>query len=148
MVQRRGRTKRRSISRRPLLIEQLGERRVFAAITGEVFNDTNHSLHRDQTESGVGNRLIFVDANQNQRLDQGEHISLSNADGVFQFPTMEIGQHAVRLFRGSEQQPQTFPVVAQQDLLSVNSIDATSIGMTHGQWHTLSHSHGCWNQVV
>ena len=141
MVQRRGRTKRRSISRRPLLIEQLGERRVFAAITGEVFNDTNHSLHRDQTESGVGNRLIFVDANQNQRLDQGEHISLSNADGVFQFPTMEIGQHAVRLFRGSEQQLQTFPVVAQQDLLSGNSIDATSIGMNHGQWHTLSPSH-------
>ena len=61
---------------------------------------------------------------------------------------MEIGQHAVRLFRGSEQQLQTFPVVAQQDLLSVNSIDATSIGMTHGQWHTLSILMRCWNQVV
>ncbi|MEC8473045.1 MAG: cadherin-like domain-containing protein [Planctomycetota bacterium] len=140
MVQRRGRTKHRAISRRPLLIEQLGERRVFAAITGEVFNDINHSLHRDQTESGVGNRLIFIDANQNQRLEQGEPISLSNTDGLFQFQGVELGQHAVRLFRGSEQQLQTFPVVAQQELLSVNSIDASSIGITHGQWHTLSPS--------
>ena len=71
--------------RRRLLVERLGERRVLAAISGAVFEDADLSLQREVGESAAASRLVFIDANRNDRLDNGEPVSITGEDGSFRF---------------------------------------------------------------
>ena len=91
MARRQSRTKRPFLLRRRLLIEQLGERCVLAAITGEVFNDLNESLNHQSSEPLSEQRLVFLDVNQNRQLDFPEPVALSSSEGQFEFEGLQSG---------------------------------------------------------
>lgn len=98
--------------RRRLLVERLGERRVLAAISGAVFEDADLSLQREVDESAAASRLVFIDSNQNERLDNGEPIAITGEDGSFRFEGLADGRYLLRLFNGTSTQIQTTPVQA------------------------------------
>ena len=98
--------------RRRLLIERLAERRVLAAITGEVFEDINFSLRRESAEAALEGRVLYLDSNQNSTLDNGEAVALSDSAGQFTFPSLSEGTYLVRIFNGTTTQQQTFPIEA------------------------------------
>ena len=102
-------------TRRRLLVERLGERRVLAAIAGMVFEDANHSLRLDDVESGAATRLVYLDLNDNGEFDVDESYSLADSDGSFLFPDLANGTYLVRLFSGTDSQTQTYPVEATLD---------------------------------
>ncbi len=109
---RRLKSNRRTVVRRRLLVEQLGDRRVLAAITGAVFDDANFSFHRDQGEVNLASRLVYIDANDNATLDEGEQFVVAEQDGTFSFPNLGDGTYLLRLFNGTSSQQQTSPVEA------------------------------------
>ena len=107
-LKRRGR-------RRRLLLEHLGDRRVLAAITGAVFEDLNHSFQLDTGDQDAPHRLVYIDANQNTRIDAGERYALADAAGNYTFDDVADGTYDLRLYNGTDTQFQTFPVLATLD---------------------------------
>ena len=138
MVKRRNRTKRTFRLHRRLHVERLRERCVLAAITGEIFEDANLSLKQEPQESGLAERLVFVDLNQNTKLDSAEPIALSDASGAFRIEGMEPGDYTVRLYSGGSNQTQTLPVAANQQHLSSNDGNATQVLASQGHWYSLN----------
>lgn len=138
MARRQSRTKRPFLLRRRLLIEQLGERCVLAAITGEVFNDLNESLNHQSSEPLSEQRLVFLDVNQNRQLDFPEPVALSSSEGQFEFEGLQSGEYFVHLFRGGPQQQQTFPAAATAEFLSDNAINATQLVLSGDYWYSLN----------
>jgi hypothetical protein len=103
--------KRRS-HRRRLLVEHLSDRRVLAAITGAIFEDLNHSFRLDGGDADAPHRLVYIDANQNTRIDAGERYALADADGNYKFDDVADGTYDLRLYNGTDTQFQTVPVSA------------------------------------
>lgn len=98
--------------RRRLLVEHLGDRRVLAAITGAVFEDLNHSFQLDAGDADAPHRLVYIDTNQNTRIDAGEPYALADAEGNYRFENVSNGIHELRLFNGTDTQYQTTPISA------------------------------------
>jgi hypothetical protein len=97
---------------RRLSLQVLDDRRVLAAIVGSVFHDANDSLRRDAEELGLPSRLVYVDQNNNSRLDATEQYALAGADGSFSIDNMPDGDYTVRLYSGTSSQIQTTPTSA------------------------------------
>ena len=106
------RSQKRRSHRRRLLVEHLGDRRVLAAITGAVFEDLNHSFQLDAGDASAPHRLVYIDTNQNTRIDAGEPYALADAEGNYRFDNVSDGMHELRLFNGTDTQYQTTPVSA------------------------------------
>jgi hypothetical protein len=106
------RSQKRRSHRRRLLVEHLGDRRVLAAITGAIFEDLNHSFQLDSGDADAPHRLVYIDANQNTRIDAGEPYALADEEGNFRFDDVPDGTHELRLFNGTDTQFQTMPVSA------------------------------------
>ncbi|MCG8652287.1 MAG: dockerin type I domain-containing protein, partial [Pirellulales bacterium] len=98
--------------RRRLLVEHLGDRRVLATISGAVYDDANFSFQRDPSETTLGHRLVYIDANDNATLDNGEQFVVAADNGSFAFPNLQDGTYILRLFNGTASQQQTAPVEA------------------------------------
>lgn len=129
---------RRAVVRRRLQIEKLVDRRVLAAITGDVFDDANHSLSRDGGELGAASRLVYVDTNDNAVLDLGEKIALANESGEFQFSDVEDGTYQIRLFNGSSSQIQTVPVGTDGIGQVFDVVDASQLIATEATLHLIA----------
>jgi len=128
MGNRTNRTNRpKGLTRRRLLIERLGQRRVLAAITGTVFDDANYSFQFEEDESGAFERLVYVDTNGNEQLDVDESYSLTQSDGSFSLPALADGTYLVRLYNGTDSQIQTFPIEATVDGETVDVTDAIQL---------------------
>ncbi len=97
---------------RRLSLQVLDDRRVLAAIAGSVFDDTNDSLRREIDESGLESRLVYIDQNDNSKMDQGEQYALTDAAGNFSIENLTAGDYSVRLFSGTQSQIQTTPNTA------------------------------------
>ncbi len=106
------RSQKRRSHRRRLLVEHLGDRRVLAAITGAIFEDLNHSFHLDAGDVDAPHRLVYIDANQNTRIDAGEPYALADDAGNYRFDNVPDGVHELRLYNGTDTQFQTMPVSA------------------------------------
>ncbi len=106
------RSQKRRSHRRRLLVEHLGDRRVLAAITGAIFEDLNHSFHLDAGDVEAPHRLVYIDANQNTRIDAGEPYALADDAGNYRFDNVPDGVHELRLYNGTDTQFQTMPVSA------------------------------------
>lgn len=119
---------------RRLSLQVLDDRRVLAAIVGSVFDDGNDSLRRDIGESGLEQRLVYVDQNNNAQLDHGEHFALTDANGEFSFDNLSDGDYAVRLFAGTPSQVQTTPssVILLHDAVLRDDITAAVPAMVLG----------------
>ena len=71
-----------------------GVQQLFSMI-GYAFNDANANAAFDSGESGVFNRAIYVDANDNGVRDTGEQTSVTDASGLYQF-RLPKGNHRLR----------------------------------------------------
>ncbi len=66
-------------------------------IVGTVHVDLDGDGRRDANENGTGNDRVYLDANDNARLDAGETSVLSGAGGDYEFADLAAGTHRVRL---------------------------------------------------
>ena len=117
----------RRIRRRQLRVECLGQRRLLAAITGSVFEDANHSSHREVGELNAPERLIYIDANDNATLDADERFVVGETDGTFEFDGVADGDYLIRLFNGTSTQSQTTPLSARIVGAAIAETSATQV---------------------
>lgn len=93
-------------------LEKLEDRHLLAAVTGEVYFDTNADGLRQPAEIGVADVRVFIDQNANGRLDPiSEMQTRTDAAGKYAFPSLVDGKYEVRI----EPEPglvQTAPVVS------------------------------------
>ena len=79
--------------------EPLEDRQLFAGIAsirGFVFNDVNSNLRRDTGESGIASVTVYLDSNNNRKLDTSEKRTTTDASGNFQFTSLGAGSYIVR----------------------------------------------------
>ena len=99
------RTSRRSASRSTRMLEALESRLLMshapvtpagtASISGTVFNDVNVNGTFDASDKGLSGRKVYIDANNNGRLDKGE-ISVRSKHGAYAFNGLAAGTYTVR----------------------------------------------------
>ena len=86
-----------------------------ATITGRVFNDTNANGIFDNTDIGISNFRVFLDANNNNQLDAGEFSTPVSTTGTFHFNNVPAGQyHVEEVARPGWRQ--TFPAAGYYNL--------------------------------
>lgn len=78
-------------------LETLENRHLLAAISGEVFVDTNHDGTQQAGEMGAANVRVYLDENVNGLLDEGEDSVLTDSAGVFSFSQLPAGDYHVRV---------------------------------------------------
>jgi hypothetical protein len=66
------------------------------SISGRVFNDGNKDGTYDSGESLLSARKIYIDSNNNNKLDSGEKSVYSNSSGVYTFTGLAAGNYIVR----------------------------------------------------
>ena len=66
-----------------------------ATISGTVFNDSNASGIRESGESALSNWTVFLDQNDNRRLDAGEVSTTTDASGNYTFTGVAPGPYVV-----------------------------------------------------
>ena len=66
-----------------------------ATITGVVFNDTDKDGIWDDGEERSGVRTVFIDANGNKKLDDGEKSVQSNSEGRYTFSGLAAGTYRI-----------------------------------------------------
>lgn len=124
-----------------MVLEQLANRRVLAAITGTVFEDLDHSYRQEPSEQSLARRLVYLDINENAAIDTGEPFSITDDSGSYSFVGLPDGQYHVRLYDGSTSQSQVTPVEATRNGVSVLVAGATS-GATNGAQAAIVTSNG------
>lgn len=82
--------------KRDLLVEVSPEPNAgLGKVVGIQFDDANENGERDAGELGIAGRTIFVDANRNKQLDDGERSAITNADGVYTFNNLAPGTYHI-----------------------------------------------------
>ena len=67
-----------------------------ASISGTVFNDGNKDGAFDAGDTVLSARKMYIDANNNGKLDSGEVTATSNASGVYTFSNLAAGTYIIR----------------------------------------------------
>ncbi|EMI58271.1 protocadherin Fat-like protein, partial [Rhodopirellula sallentina SM41] len=68
-----------------------------AVVSGEVYIDANQDGLKQAGEAGAADVRVYLDQNTNGRLDATEASTLTDADGLYSFPTVSAGNYEVRL---------------------------------------------------
>jgi hypothetical protein len=71
------------------------------AISGVVFRDNDADGRRDSASSGLNGWTVFIDANNNGRLDGNEPRTATGGTGFYSFESVAPGQRRVRLLNRS-----------------------------------------------
>src|SRR5205809_586959 len=90
---------RRKCMRCNSFFDPLEDRRLFAAtasIRGVVFNDIDANTNRDSGETGIASVTVYLDTNNNKKLDTSEKRTLTDANGNFSFTKLSAGSYIVR----------------------------------------------------
>ncbi len=66
-------------------------------LTGSVHVDTDGDGEQDAEEPGLGATTVYVDRDRDGRLDEGEPVSVTQADGSYAFDGLPVGRHQVRV---------------------------------------------------
>lgn len=67
-----------------------------ATIGGRVFNDLDADAVRDSSDAGAANVRVYIDANNNGRLDTAEASVLTGTSGTYSLTGQRPGTHIVR----------------------------------------------------
>jgi secreted trypsin-like serine protease len=65
-------------------------------ITGTVYNNLNGDGLQGSDEPGLKGWTVYIDKNNNGKLDQNESSTQTNEDGTYAFPNIKAGSYTVR----------------------------------------------------
>ncbi len=68
-----------------------------ALASGTVFKDNNSNKKMDAGEVGAPGMIVFVDANKDGILDNGEASCTTDANGFWQFKNLKAGTYVIRI---------------------------------------------------
>jgi len=68
-----------------------------ATISGTVFDDANKDGKKESTEAGLGNWKVYIDANNNGKLDAGEKSVTTSSTGAWSFGSLAAGTYIIRI---------------------------------------------------
>src|SRR5690242_17165466 len=68
-----------------------------ATISGTVFNDANKDGKKQSTEGGLANWKVYIDANNNGKLDAGEKSITTTSTGAWSFGSLAAGTYVIRI---------------------------------------------------
>jgi len=68
-----------------------------SVVAGVVFNDLNGNGKRDVDESGLGGWTLFIDRNNNGKLDTGERTRVTTSNGAFRFTGLVASTYSLRI---------------------------------------------------
>ena len=68
-----------------------------ATISGTVFNDANKDAKKENTEAGLANWKVYIDANNNGKLDAGEKSITTTSTGTWSFGSLAAGTYIIRI---------------------------------------------------
>jgi hypothetical protein len=68
-----------------------------SVVAGVVFNDLNGNGTRDVVEPGLGGWTVFLDKNNNGKLDTGERSRVTTSNGAFRFPGLVASTYNLRI---------------------------------------------------
>jgi probable HAF family extracellular repeat protein/predicted outer membrane repeat protein len=71
-------------------------------LQGEAFNDLNRNGVRDTGEAAMSGWTVYIDSNDNGRLDGGEESVVTNSHGDYEFRDVESGKYVVRIVQQNE----------------------------------------------
>ncbi len=66
-------------------------------VAGVVFNDLNGNGTREINESGLGGWTVFIDRNNNGKLDAGERTRVTTSNGAFRFTGLAASTYNLRI---------------------------------------------------
>ena len=96
----RSKKKRSSVNQRRRLqrnLEQLESRQLLASLAGEVWADANGDGFRSSDEGPAADIRVYVDANDDGQLSEGEAFTTTDEFGAYAFDQLQAGSHVVRL---------------------------------------------------
>jgi hypothetical protein len=83
------------------------ERRILfvGSASGTVFNDLDGDFVQDGGETGIGGRVVYVDADNDQFFDSGERSTITASSGAWGLSNLPDGTHIIRqvILGGSRQ---------------------------------------------
>jgi len=80
-----------------------------SGVSGRVFDDRNRNGAQDPGENGLANRVVWLDQNKNDVLDEGERVATTDENGDYAFENLLAGEYRVVLDADETQNLQTFP---------------------------------------
>lgn len=78
------------------VVEALEARRLLASISGTVFEDLNADSDRDGREKPLAGITVYLDLNNNNRLNDGEPSTVTDVNGFYEFTGLTNGTYVVR----------------------------------------------------
>ena len=80
----------RRLLRQAARLEPLEQRRMLATVEGNVWNDVDNDSFRDFFEEPIEGLTIFIDANKNAALDDGEQSTVTDEEGLYRFTDLPV----------------------------------------------------------
>ena len=90
----RGAVRRREVSRCDRLLEQLEQRRLLSA--GAIISGSVEDVTGGGAPAPVAHWGVYIDANNNGKIDPGEQWTSTDAAGHFAFPPLAAGTYTIR----------------------------------------------------
>jgi len=116
------------------------------SISGSKWNDLNNDQKRDRGEPGLAGVTVYLDLNDNGRLDAGDRSTTTNANGEYLFDNLTAGEYLVR-----EVVPddflQSFPVGEVTEtgvILDGTAIQFGDISLTTGDSNLTTDAYGAF----
>lgn len=110
----------------------LGSFNTNATITGTIYNDLSNDGTRDTGELPLAGKGVYLDANNNSKIDAGEKSATTNSLGVYSFTGVTAGTYNVRIFLTSDST--LVPTVADPSITV--AAGATASGVDRGLYDT------------
>jgi len=79
----------------PIISRNFGQT-TLSRISGRVFNDKNGDGRQTAGEGPLAGRVVYIDTNNNGKLDAGERQTITAADGSYVFNGLSAGNYIIR----------------------------------------------------
>lgn len=109
---------------RQLQFDSLEDRRLLAGLNVFVFDDSNASGVQESNEQPLAGRVVFLDSNQNEKLDNDEPWQITNSLGRVDFANLSLGTYHVSMLGQNASQIQTTPTTPEISA-SITSLDGS-----------------------